>query len=163
MQIRLHFHIGSWCSTWHDMSTWHWYNVSSKDILTWIMFCAPNSGQQFSYSDADSIGRTKRYLNVFLLICAYKCICFLFLFVHAVKINSSIYNLTQSAPVLWFTVRCTELPDSGPCRDSFTKWYYDPFQKMCFRFNYGGCSGNDNRFDSPEACIKVCRGVTGEF
>uniref|UniRef100_A0A671XD05 Serine peptidase inhibitor, Kunitz type 1 a n=1 Tax=Sparus aurata TaxID=8175 RepID=A0A671XD05_SPAAU len=70
------------------------------------------------------------------------------------------FRILMQIPLDEQKVRCTELPDSGPCRDSFTKWYYDPFQKMCFRFNYGGCSGNDNRFDSPEACIKVCRGVT---
>lgn len=56
-----------------------WYDtVSSKDKLTWIVFCVPNSGQQFSYSDADSIGRTERYLNFFLVICAYKFIMFFF-------------------------------------------------------------------------------------
>ncbi|KAJ4939246.1 hypothetical protein JOQ06_028702 [Pogonophryne albipinna] len=57
-------------------------------------------------------------------------------------------------------VRCTELPDTGNCRDSLTKWYYNPLHKDCFRFNYGGCPGNDNRFDSKETCARVCHGVT---
>ncbi|XP_040916903.1 kunitz-type protease inhibitor 1a [Toxotes jaculatrix] len=57
-------------------------------------------------------------------------------------------------------VRCTEPPNTGSCRDSFTKWYYNPIQQDCFRFNYGGCQGNENRFDSKESCMRLCRGVT---
>ncbi|XP_029349432.1 kunitz-type protease inhibitor 1a [Echeneis naucrates] len=57
-------------------------------------------------------------------------------------------------------VRCTESPETGICRDGLTKWYYNPLEQNCFRFNYGGCQGNENRFDSKEACLKVCRGVT---
>ncbi|XP_071353965.1 kunitz-type protease inhibitor 1a [Trachinotus anak] len=57
-------------------------------------------------------------------------------------------------------VRCTEAPDTGSCRHSFTKWYYNPVQQTCFRFNWGGCLGNENRFETEDACMKVCRGVT---
>ncbi|XP_028294026.1 kunitz-type protease inhibitor 1a [Gouania willdenowi] len=57
-------------------------------------------------------------------------------------------------------VRCTEVPDTGDCRDSLTKWYYNPVQQDCLRFNYGGCRGNENRFDIKESCLKVCHGVT---
>ncbi|TNN87162.1 Kunitz-type protease inhibitor 1 [Liparis tanakae] len=57
-------------------------------------------------------------------------------------------------------LRCTAFPDTGNCRDSLTKWYYDPLQESCFRFNYGGCQGNENRFDSDASCLRVCHGVT---
>lgn len=57
-------------------------------------------------------------------------------------------------------VRCTEELSTGTCRDQFSKWYYDPFKQDCFLFNYGGCEGNENRFDTHEACTKFCRGVT---
>ncbi|XP_047467566.1 kunitz-type protease inhibitor 1a [Mugil cephalus] len=57
-------------------------------------------------------------------------------------------------------VRCTEPPSTGGCRDSFTKWYYNPIQKTCLRFNYGGCQGNENRFETKEACMRFCNGVT---
>nr|XP_046267916.1 kunitz-type protease inhibitor 1a [Scatophagus argus] len=70
------------------------------------------------------------------------------------------FRILLQIPVNEQKVRCTELPNTGTCRDSFTKWYYDPMQQTCFRFNYGGCQGNENRFDSEEACMKICRGVT---
>lgn len=60
-------------------------------------------------------------------------------------------------------MRCTEVPETGNCRDSITKWYYNPVKEACFRFNYGGCQGNENKFDSNDACMKFCRGVTGGF
>ncbi|CAB1335117.1 unnamed protein product [Coregonus sp. 'balchen'] len=57
-------------------------------------------------------------------------------------------------------VRCTEHPKTGNCRDSFTKWYYNPLYEKCFRFNYGGCDGNDNRFDTEDTCMTTCKLVT---
>ncbi|XP_039992953.1 kunitz-type protease inhibitor 1a isoform X2 [Xiphias gladius] len=57
-------------------------------------------------------------------------------------------------------VRCTEPPYTGKCKESLTKWYYNHIQQECLRFNYGGCEGNENRFDTEESCKKVCRGVT---
>ncbi|XP_061700571.1 kunitz-type protease inhibitor 1a [Syngnathoides biaculeatus] len=70
------------------------------------------------------------------------------------------FQILLQIPVDEQKVRCTELPQTGSCRDMFTKWYYNPLQQVCYRFNYGGCQGNENRFDSKEACVKVCKGVT---
>ncbi|XP_029902575.1 kunitz-type protease inhibitor 1b isoform X1 [Myripristis murdjan] len=56
--------------------------------------------------------------------------------------------------------RCTEPPRTGPCRASLTRWYYDPLNRKCHRFTFGGCSGNDNNFPEEEACSEACHGVT---
>nr|XP_040054853.1 kunitz-type protease inhibitor 1a isoform X1 [Gasterosteus aculeatus aculeatus] len=71
------------------------------------------------------------------------------------------FRILLQIPVDEQKVRCTELPDTGTCRDSLTKWYYDPLQEHCLPFNYGGCQGNNNRFDTEEVCARMCRGVTG--
>ncbi|XP_062379698.1 kunitz-type protease inhibitor 1a [Sardina pilchardus] len=56
--------------------------------------------------------------------------------------------------------RCTEPPVTGPCRASFTKWFYDPYSQSCSRFNFGGCGGNENQFEKEDICINTCQGVT---
>ncbi|KAI3367842.1 hypothetical protein L3Q82_026664 [Scortum barcoo] len=70
------------------------------------------------------------------------------------------FEILLQIPVDEQKVRCTEPPLTGGCRDSHTKWYYNPLQRTCLRFNYGGCQGNENRFDSKETCERVCHGVT---
>ncbi|XP_074548166.1 kunitz-type protease inhibitor 1a [Halichoeres trimaculatus] len=70
------------------------------------------------------------------------------------------FRILLQIPVNEQKVRCTEVPETGNCRDSITKWYYNPVHQACFRFNYGGCQGNENRFDSNHACMKFCGDVT---
>ena len=44
----------------------------------------------------------------------------------------------------------------GPCEALFPSWFYNSDSEECESFNYGGCEGNGNRFDSLEACESTC-------
>ncbi|VDP77527.1 unnamed protein product [Echinostoma caproni] len=46
--------------------------------------------------------------------------------------------------------------DSGQCFHIFIRYAYNWRTERCQRFIYGGCGGNQNRFDTLEECIKKC-------
>ncbi|XP_020811199.1 papilin isoform X5 [Drosophila serrata] len=49
------------------------------------------------------------------------------------------------------------LPKSaGPCSGFTKKWYFDVDRNRCEEFQYGGCYGTNNRFDSLEQCQSTC-------
>ncbi|TRY62158.1 hypothetical protein TCAL_03701 [Tigriopus californicus] len=52
---------------------------------------------------------------------------------------------------------CQSPPDSGLCRASIERWYYDPVSATCTTFIWGGCDGNENNFSSKDKCQKVCQ------
>ncbi|XP_020371056.1 kunitz-type protease inhibitor 1 isoform X1 [Rhincodon typus] len=58
--------------------------------------------------------------------------------------------------------RCVYPPITGRCRADFSRFYYNPYTSSCERFTYGGCDGNENRFETVEECVAACRGVTGK-
>ncbi|XP_061636830.1 kunitz-type protease inhibitor 2 [Phyllopteryx taeniolatus] len=58
-------------------------------------------------------------------------------------------------------VVCRQPAKVGSCRAAFPKFYYDPVNRTCRRFTYGGCEANGNNFDSREDCEGACSGVTG--
>uniref|UniRef100_A0A1B0C4R9 Papilin n=1 Tax=Glossina palpalis gambiensis TaxID=67801 RepID=A0A1B0C4R9_9MUSC len=45
---------------------------------------------------------------------------------------------------------------SGPCTGYNKKWYFNAELERCEEFNYGGCYGTNNRFDSKEECQTLC-------
>lgn len=46
--------------------------------------------------------------------------------------------------------------DCGPCFATLPMYYYRKDSKQCEMFVYGGCGGNNNRFDSQKACQERC-------
>ncbi|XP_054850273.1 collagen alpha-3(VI) chain [Eublepharis macularius] len=46
--------------------------------------------------------------------------------------------------------------EDGTCRDFVLKWYFDPKRNSCARFWYGGCGGNENRFNTQKECENAC-------
>ncbi len=51
---------------------------------------------------------------------------------------------------------CELSADPGPCEASENRWFYDPEEGSCQPFVYGGCEGNDNNFETAEACQEAC-------
>ena len=51
-----------------------------------------------------------------------------------------------------------ELPGAvtGPCRGRIDRFYFDSITKKCEKFNYGGCMGNENNFETVDQCNAQC-------
>ncbi|XP_034383100.1 kunitz-type protease inhibitor 1-like [Cyclopterus lumpus] len=75
------------------------------------------------------------------------------------KLNQT-FNRLLDIEVNQKKARCVEPPLTGPCRASFPRWYYDPLNRKCSRFTFGGCEGNENNFEEEDKCSNTCRGVT---
>ena len=51
---------------------------------------------------------------------------------------------------------CSLELETGLCKGSFRKFFYNSTTDQCELFIYGGCGGNDNRFDTRSGCISAC-------
>ncbi|GLD73907.1 kunitz-type protease inhibitor 1-like protein [Lates japonicus] len=78
---------------------------------------------------------------------------------HCDKLNQTFSRLL-SIDVNKKKAQCVEPPRTGPCRASYTRWYYDPLDRKCYQFTFGGCDGNGNNFEKEEKCQDTCDGVT---
>ncbi|XP_033009901.1 WAP four-disulfide core domain protein 3-like [Lacerta agilis] len=58
--------------------------------------------------------------------------------------------------------RCQLPPKTGPCLAAFQRYYYNPEEKKCVLFTYGGCQGNSNNFETKEACEAACGKISPE-
>ncbi|XP_037777452.1 kunitz-type protease inhibitor 2-like [Penaeus monodon] len=52
--------------------------------------------------------------------------------------------------------RCFEPVLTGRCRAFIPSYYFDPLSGACDCFVYGGCGGNNNRFNTLEECMTTC-------
>jgi hypothetical protein len=51
--------------------------------------------------------------------------------------------------------RCALVPDPGPCKAAFPKFYFDQSTQRCSDFIWGGCGGTVP-FDTLRECRSVC-------
>ena len=51
---------------------------------------------------------------------------------------------------------CSLALEVGLCNSRELKWFFNVTSDKCQAFNYTGCRGNGNRFDSKEACGLTC-------
>ncbi|XP_030644581.1 tissue factor pathway inhibitor 2 [Chanos chanos] len=51
---------------------------------------------------------------------------------------------------------CRFPAEVGPCRASFKVYFFNMTSMQCEPFIYGGCSGNENRFQSFQSCMEYC-------
>ncbi|KAK0132891.1 Tissue factor pathway inhibitor [Merluccius polli] len=61
-----------------------------------------------------------------------------------------------------FNELCVMKEDAGPCKAIKERFYFDIDTGRCMMFEYGGCGGNANNFQSLQACEQTCV-VPGRF
>ncbi|XP_074510381.1 collagen alpha-6(VI) chain isoform X4 [Sebastes fasciatus] len=51
---------------------------------------------------------------------------------------------------------CFLSQDQGSCQNYTMMWFFDTEQTECSRFWFGGCGGNENRFNTQDECEDLC-------
>lgn len=54
--------------------------------------------------------------------------------------------------------KCSLPPLTGRCLASMTRFFFNATSRKCEEFKFGGCEGNENRFDTFEQCKDFCGG-----
>ncbi|XP_049460339.1 protein AMBP-like [Epinephelus fuscoguttatus] len=63
----------------------------------------------------------------------------------------------DDTPLFNGTEACNAAPDTGPCFGTHQRFYYNSSSMSCELFNYGGCMGNQNKFETERECLQRCR------
>jgi|GEM_PF-3164997 len=70
---------------------------------------------------------------------------------------STDYIITPEDPGCGTFAGICQLPaDAGPCEALIPRFYYNSEEGDCLQFNYGGCEGNANNFETYSVCIESC-------
>ena len=69
--------------------------------------------------------------------------------------------LAVSAQAFQRPSHCELDREVGPCKGKFVRYGFDRTTGECGDFVYGGCQGNDNKFQTLELCREECMGVSG--
>jgi hypothetical protein len=51
---------------------------------------------------------------------------------------------------------CLKSLEIGDCKNYLTRYYYDSKTNLCIPFNYSGCKGNENNFETLKICEDKC-------
>lgn len=71
----------------------------------------------------------------------------------AALLSMAVLPACNSSPPL--PAACSQLPESGRCRASITRWWFDGKAGTCRAFIWGGCDGSVP-FETREACHAQC-------
>lgn len=50
---------------------------------------------------------------------------------------------------------CAQEKVEGPCKGLNERYYFNK-NGICEKFNYGGCNGNENNFETQKECESKC-------
>lgn len=76
--------------------------------------------------------------------------------------ENAFHSCSVKSPTIYFSeVRppnpsCDLTIDQGTCRDYVIRWYYDKQANACAQFWFGGCGGNENRYETEDECRETC-------
>lgn len=63
----------------------------------------------------------------------------------------------EKAALMKLPKACLDTMEYGSnCEDITSKWYFDTQTKLCYPFEYSGCSETQNKFETSEDCNSLC-------
>uniref|UniRef100_A0A4W3I7C0 BPTI/Kunitz inhibitor domain-containing protein n=1 Tax=Callorhinchus milii TaxID=7868 RepID=A0A4W3I7C0_CALMI len=73
----------------------------------------------------------------------------------------TISNFIQTSSIrclkyLFLADICQQPMETGPCRGMFLQWWYNSKTRKCTQFVFGGCRGNQNKFETKKECEATC-------
>ena len=70
--------------------------------------------------------------------------------------KNSVFKMFNNVSNILAKDICRLPSETGRCRAAFQRYFYDHNDGQCKQFIYGGCEGNENNFETIEACESQC-------